>query len=38
LLGSSEEVVVQEADTRHEEGAKQGKEDLSACLFRGNRE
>jgi hypothetical protein len=38
FLFSSEEVIVQEADARHEEGAEQGKKDLSACLFGWNRE
>jgi hypothetical protein len=38
FLTGSEEVIVQEADARHEEGAEQGKKDLSACLFEGSRE
>ena len=38
FLGGSEEVIVQEADARHEERAEQGKQDLSTCLFGWNRE
>jgi hypothetical protein len=33
LPANGEEVIVQEADARHEEGAEQGEQDLSACLF-----
>jgi hypothetical protein len=36
--GGREDVGVEEADARHEEGAEKGEEDLSACLFGFSRE